>query len=178
MGGHRRTLDLDDDLLAGAQGGSVHRGDRGSGDRCALEVREHVLEAGAEVGLHDGPHHVEGLGRHLVAALLELGDEFGREQTLAARDDLTELDVGGTEGLGGATEAERDLGAARLRGGVALAARTPHPHPDGSAEDEHHTDDATPGREALGAGEHGDLAASRLAQVGSDGEPRDRVAIE
>ena len=63
----------------------------------AVEALEHVVERAAEVELHDPAHDVERLGRHAVAEQLELGDELGREEPLAAGDDLAELDVGGAE---------------------------------------------------------------------------------
>jgi hypothetical protein len=60
---------------------------------------------------------VERLGGHLVAAELELADELGGEQALAARDDLAELDVGGPE-RSAARRSRREM-SARLASGVA-----------------------------------------------------------
>ena len=68
----------------------------------------------AEVVLDHLAHGVERLGRDLIAALLELGDQLGREQPLAAGDDLAELDVGRAEPLGRAPQPAGDVGAAGL----------------------------------------------------------------
>ena len=108
-----RALHLHDDLFAGAQPRRVHLRDRRRRDRRAVEALEHVVERAAEVELDDPAHDVERLGRHTVAEQLELGDELRREQALAARDDLAELDVG-------RARARRTRGAA---GGRARAGR-------------------------------------------------------
>ena len=92
-----RPLHLDDDFFAGAQPRRVHLRDRRGRDRRPVEADEHVVERAAELHLDDPPDRVERLGRHAVAQQLELGDELGREQPLAARDDLAELDVGRSE---------------------------------------------------------------------------------
>ncbi len=81
---------------------------------CLVEPREHVVEAGAEVLLDGEAHLVERLGGHLVAALLELSDEFGGEQALAGGDDLAELDVRRAERFSGQSQAARHIGAAGL----------------------------------------------------------------
>ena len=94
-------LHLDDDVLAGAQPRRVDLGDRRRGERRAVERLEHVLEARPEILLDGSPHVVERLGGHLVAALLELVDQLGREQPFAGRDDLAELDVRRPEVFGG-----------------------------------------------------------------------------
>ena len=51
-----RALDLDDDRLAGAQPGAVGLADRRRGERLPVELREHLLDVGAELGLEHGPH--------------------------------------------------------------------------------------------------------------------------
>ena len=43
-----RALDLDDDVLAGVQGGEVHLGDGGRGERLLVEVLEQLRRIGAE----------------------------------------------------------------------------------------------------------------------------------
>ena len=58
-------------------------------------------------------HDVEGLGRHLVAALLELVDQLLGEEALARGDDLAELDVGRAEALGGDAQPPRQVGLRR-----------------------------------------------------------------
>ncbi len=54
-----------------------------------------------------------GSARHLVAALLELGDQLLGEQALAAGDDLAELDVGRAEVLGRDAQPPGDVGPRR-----------------------------------------------------------------
>ena len=92
-----RALHLDDDLLAGDEAGRVHLRDRRRRDRLLVELGEELLERAAEVDLDDGPDVLERLGRHLVAQLLELGDQLVGEEALAARDDLAELHVARAE---------------------------------------------------------------------------------
>ena len=54
VGGHpapdTRPLDLDDDLLAGMQGGEVHLGDRGRGERFLGETGEQLRGVCTEFG--------------------------------------------------------------------------------------------------------------------------------
>ena len=110
---HRRALHLDHDVLAGAQGGAVHLGDRGGRERLGVEALEHLLERPTEVLLDHAAHDAERLRRHLVAAALELGDQLLGEDALAGADDLAELDVGGPEPLGGQPEPARQHGDRR-----------------------------------------------------------------
>src|SRR5581483_2861019 len=124
-------LDLDDDVLAGPQGGRVDLRDRRRRDRGLVEAREDFVEGSPEVLLDDAPHDVERLGAHLVATEPELGDELFGKDALARREDLPELDVGRPEVLEGAPEATAEPGARR---GVALAALDGVPEAEGGAE--------------------------------------------
>ena len=70
------------------------------------------------------------LGRHLVAALLELVDELLGEEALARRDDLGELDVGRARGArrrcaAGGRGRPSDVAAALAAGPDAPTARWP-----------------------------------------------------
>ena len=76
----------------------------------SVERLEDVLERPSEVGLDGAAHVVERLGRHLVAAALELLDQLGREEALAGGDDLAELDERRPERLGGQAQPSRQLG--------------------------------------------------------------------
>ena len=96
----RRSLHLHDDVLTRAQPSPMHLRDRRGCQRLALERREHRVQWRAQLRLHDGPHVLERLGRHLVAELLELTDQFLGKQPFTAADDLSELDVGRTQPLG------------------------------------------------------------------------------
>ena len=93
-----RPLDLDDDLLAGVQGGEVHLGDRRRGERLLLERGEQVGRVGAEFLLEQLVH----LARCRPAARRRAG--CGTRGTVcspnapgARGDDLAELDVGGAQ---------------------------------------------------------------------------------
>ena len=115
--GDARSLHLDDHVLAAAQRCRVHLGDRGRGQRRAIEDGEDALERHAEVFLDHLADRIERFGGHLVAALLELLDELRREQPFAAGDDLAKLDVRRAEPFGGAAQSpEMSL---RLASGVA-----------------------------------------------------------
>ncbi len=76
----------------------------------------------AQLGLDHGAHGRPRLGRHLVAALLELADQLLGEEPFAAGDDLAELDVGRAEVLGGDAQAAGDVG---LRGAMPPLRRAP-----------------------------------------------------
>ena len=106
-------------------------GDRCRGQGGLVDPLEHVGERTAEVLLDRAAHGVERLGLHLVAALLELADELGREQPLAGGDDLAELDVARPEHFRRLTQALRDVGSCDLRARVLVAPATPPPGADG-----------------------------------------------
>ena len=141
-------------------------------------MAEHVLEAGAEVLFHGEPNGVEGLGLHLVAALLELRHQFGREQAVAGGDDLTEFDVRGTERLGGDAQAVGDVGAAGLRAVERAPSLLPHPWHDRRPEVTDHGADPGAGWQLARAGELGHLGLGLATQRGWKCRPRDVVAVE
>src|SRR5262249_32852348 len=106
------ALDLDDDVLTlGLRG--VDLGDRGRRERRRVEVGQ-LGGVGAELGGEDALDLVEAEGPDAVEALAELlapalGEDAGRR-----RDDLAELDEGGSHVLGEEPEEHRE--------GVAAAA--------------------------------------------------------
>ena len=114
----------------------------------------------------------KGHGRHLVAALLALGHQLGREHPLAGGDDLGQLDVGRTEPLGGQADPAGQSGP-RL-----LAPALPQvPEPDGQPQHPDHGEGSAQGwdagrtgqpRELLGlvAAEHVDRAPPAGRAVG------------
>ena len=104
-------LHLDHDLLTGAQAGGVDLGDRRRRDRGLVEPLEELLERAAEVDLDHRAHVGEGLGRHLVAQELELGDQLVGEQALATGDDLAELHVARAQPLERGAQPPGDAGA-------------------------------------------------------------------
>ena len=116
-----RPLHLHHDRLARAQPGSVDLGDGGGGEGLAVEPLERGLDGPAELGLDDSSDRRERLGRHLVAAQLELPDQLLREQPLAGRDDLPELDVRRAQVLGRLA----DSASTRRRGSRAASAKRP-----------------------------------------------------
>ena len=126
-------------------------------------------EGPAELRLDDGADLVPRLGRDLVAALLELGDQLLGEQALAARDDLAELDVGRPELLGGDAQAPRDV---RPRLGAAPPAGAGRPPGHGQAEMARHAEDARARRQAPGPGQLRDLASHDPPDVGDRLPPR------
>src|SRR5437762_630617 len=77
------------------------RADHRRRQRLVVEAGEHRRDRPTEVLLDHPLHGLPRLGRDLVAALLELGDERLGEDALAGGDDLAELDVGRPEMLGG-----------------------------------------------------------------------------
>ena len=101
VGGHpaadARPLDLDDDLFAAVQGGEVHLGDRRRRDRRLVETLEQLGGVVAQF-LLEQPLHLIGVGgRYRVEQAAELPGHRFAECARAGRDDLAELDVGGTQ---------------------------------------------------------------------------------
>ena len=176
--GRPRPLHLDDDLLAGAQRGGVHLGDRGGGERGGVERGEQVLDPAAEVGLDHRADGVERLGRHLVAAQLELADQLLGEQALAAGDDLAELDVRRTEVLGGVAQPAGDVGPAGLRRGEAVAPAPRPPRPEGGAQRADHGGDAQARGDLRLLGQIGHLGPGRGSQLGGQRQPADLVPFQ
>jgi hypothetical protein len=75
----------------------VDLADGGGGERLLVEADEDVGERGTEALLDDDLDLLEADGRDLVLELLQLGDEIGRQNVAAGRDDLPELDERRTE---------------------------------------------------------------------------------
>ncbi len=92
----------------------VHLRDGCRGQRGVLDRREHRPDGPSQLlgehTLDQGPR----LGRDLVPAPLELGDQLGREDAVARGDDLAQLDVGRAEPLGRDPEPARDARDRRL----------------------------------------------------------------
>ena len=166
-------LHLDDDVLAGAQPRGVDLGDRRGGQRRALEALEHGLQRLAELGLDGAAHDVERLGRHLIAAALELLDELGREEALTRRDDLAELDERRAQRLGGQPQPAREVG----RAGATPFALV-QPRDDGAGEAGGHDHAAPPGREATRGDQVGHRHRGVTSQRLRRRPPGDRVAVE
>ena len=170
-------LDLDDDILAGAQPGPVDLGDRGRSDGRAVERREHVLQRPAELGLDRSADHIERLGGDLVAAALELLDELGGEQALAGGDDLAELDERRPEGLSGQPQPARQVGdAVRACELAPLALDQPWHDRSGQARRDDHT--APAGRQTARRDQVGDGLLGQPAQLLGVGPPGDGIAVE
>ena len=92
-----RPLDLDDDLFAGVQRRVVHLRDGGRRERRLLPLGEQLGGVPAEV-LDEELVDLLGVGgRHPVQQAAELARQRLAERSGARRDDLPELDVGGTE---------------------------------------------------------------------------------
>ena len=65
--------------------------------RGRVEMLEDLVQRPAKVCFHNASDVSERLGWHMVAEQPELADELGREDPLARRQDLAELDVGRPE---------------------------------------------------------------------------------
>ena len=108
--GHLRSLHLHDDGRPVDEARRVYLRDRRRGHRDLLNRGEHLADRAPELLGQDPLDHRPGLGRHLVAAPLELGDELGREDALARGHDLAQLDVGRPQPLGRHPQPARDPG--------------------------------------------------------------------
>ena len=150
---HRRPLHLDHHRRPVEQRGGVHLRDGGGGQRCAPDRGEDRGDGPTEVldehALDDRPR----LGRHLVAAPLELGHELGREDAVARGDDLAQLDVGRSQVLCRHPQAVRDAGDRRL---ATAAALLQVPEPQRAAEVPHRRADSPARRQRAGTGEAGE----------------------
>ncbi|MCY1528890.1 hypothetical protein D9M68_640120 [compost metagenome] len=115
-----RADHLDHHFLAAAQLRGVYLGDRGGGQRLAVEAREQAGDLGAELFL-DQRHRVLGIERrHLVLEEGQLVGDVRRQQVAAGRQQLAELDEDRPEVL----QRQAQAFAARQ---VQLPARQPAP---------------------------------------------------
>ena len=89
--------------------------DRRGGERLLLERPVQILECPAETGLDLLADRGERQAWRVVLQLLERLDPFGREDVLAHREDLAELDVGRAERRQQLREPDRRTGLAQCR---------------------------------------------------------------
>ena len=139
---------------------------------------EDVLQRDAEVFLDHLADDFERLGGHLIAALLELLDQLGREQPLAAGDDLAELDVGRAEPFGGTAQPGRDVAATGLGRGVPLPLAAQPPRPDRGDEATGDGDHPKTRRQPAGPGERWHVGLGGLAKQAGNRIPQQCVAVE
>ena len=171
--GDRRPLDLDHHPLAGPQGGGVDLGDRGGGQRAAVDPAERLVQREAQILLDDLAHDAERFGRDLVAAELELVHQLGGEDALARGDDLPQLDVRRSQAFRGHAQAAGDAGPADLRHARPLLPQ--HPQRQGRAQPAGDGEHATPRRPPPRAGEPGHLGhhpSPHVGEVAPPGESR------
>ena len=95
------TADLQDHRRAAGELGAMDLRDRGGGVGLALEVAEHLERRAAERLLHLRQQLVERDRRHVAVQPRELGGPGRRQQVLARRQHLAELDEGRPEFLEG-----------------------------------------------------------------------------
>ena len=115
-----RALHLDDHVLSVEQAGGVYLGDRRRRERLRVDPREHLVRIAPQLGPQDALH-VGVLERaHAIEALAKLAAVRLREEALARRDQLAELDVRGPQVLEGAAHDGRSH--------VALAAESRPEH--------------------------------------------------
>ena len=90
--GRARALHLDRDEAAAGELGEVHLADRGRRDRDRVERGEELVDRRPQV-LLDHPLDVGVRERpHVVLELAQLGDDLGRDDVGAGREQLAELD--------------------------------------------------------------------------------------
>ncbi|MEZ5313974.1 MAG: hypothetical protein R2862_10195 [Thermoanaerobaculia bacterium] len=110
-----RLDDLEDDVLAGEQLRPVDLADRRRAERVGIDPLEHRDDRAVEVLLDDLLEAVERHGGQPVEQVLELVGDDLRQQVLAQRQDLAELDVGRSEDL--------EVGAGAAPGTAAIGSR-------------------------------------------------------
>ena len=113
-GAYGGALHLDHNLFAGAQCCRVHLCNRGGSEGSGVEERKDVFDASSEIGFNREANIGPRFGSNLVSAQLELVHQLGGEQTVAARDDLAKLDVGGAKLFGSLAETQRNIGTAHF----------------------------------------------------------------
>src|SRR5690606_764951 len=96
---HAGAADLDHHLGPVVQGGAVHLGDGGGGQRRRVETGEDLFRRPAQGGFDLGPQRLEVEGRSSALELFELGDPVGGQQVRAGGQDLAQLDEGGAQRL-------------------------------------------------------------------------------
>jgi hypothetical protein len=72
----------------------VHLTDRGDGQRLALKRGEQLVQRLAQLVLDRGDDLLNGRWWDALAQQAQLGDVLGRQQVVAGREDLTQLDGG------------------------------------------------------------------------------------
>ena len=89
-----RPLDLDDDVLAGLQGGVVHLGDGCRRERLLFEGGEQLRRVGAQFGGEQFVYFCCVCRRDAVEQAAEFTRQLFAERAGAGGDDLAEFDVG------------------------------------------------------------------------------------
>ena len=127
------TLHLHDHRLAGLQPRRVGLGDRGGPDGIPVELGEHAVHRGVELGFELRLHDLLGqrLDRALKAA--ELESQGAREQILTGGHDLPQLHEDDAALLEG--DAQRHVDRDALGRPVTPHARKRQPVPTGDADD-------------------------------------------
>ncbi len=87
-----RTPHLDDDLLPGAEPGTMHLRDGSCGQRFGFQLSEHLAGRRTEFSGKQALDLVPCDGSGPILELAELGDEFVRQQITPGRQDLAQLD--------------------------------------------------------------------------------------
>jgi hypothetical protein len=148
------------------QTSTVHLGHRRRRQRGVVEGAEELPDGSAELPLDDAPDPARRLGWHVVEQAPELGGQEPGEQAGARRDELAELDEGGSE-LDEAA-AQRDGEGLRR-----LAARLQHER----ARRAGHGDDAVASQHGRDLDEPADVGGTQAAE-GEDGRRRLRLGLE
>ena len=107
--GNRWALHLNHHVFAGDQCCNVYLRNGCCGKWGGVDVREHIGKPRAQITFNNLLHFVERNWWHLVATQFEFVYQLGREQALAAADDLPKLDVGTSQALDGLAHAQRNV---------------------------------------------------------------------
>ena len=172
---HRRPLDLDDDGLAGHQRRGVDLGDGCGRDRRALEGRRRPARGCGPGRPRRSADDGERLGRHLIAAFAELGDELLGEDALTGRQDLAHLDVGRAQLLEGLAQPARQPARERR---LALARSRAYQPPIAAADERADLDDTAAGRQLRTRVELRDLGLGRGPDLVDALAPRQVVEVD
>jgi hypothetical protein len=116
-----RALHLDGDAVAVREGGAVHLADRRGRDRGLLELGEQLFDRELELLADDALYVLVREGAHVVLERLKLGEDVGRNDVGAGREELAELDESRAELVEHLAQVLAPLGRAAL-GRHALAA--------------------------------------------------------
>ena len=151
VGCHRGPLNLHHDFLTGNQRGGVHLRNGCRSNRGVIDEGKNLVNWLTEV-FDDGLlHHIPRLGGHGIAEEAKLVYQFGRKNTLARRNDLAHLDIGGPKNFEGLAQPTGNSSPAL---GSALRLFLDAPHEECSTEYASGANHSAPRGQLSWCGEH------------------------